>query len=307
MMKIAKIIALITTIICIGYAVCVGVAHWQIYDLPELLSDSDKLLGFIGAYMAIANAILLYATLSYQGRSFKQERFETTLFNLLDNHRKLVSSIHFNVETWDWTFSKQMSTIDESTLFSFALKEIHYLKKIIQCETFPQMTNWEFQENIAYVENQRDGVNDELSINELNNDRDGVIDSYELARRTTIYKIDINKWNVSKNRIVAENCRVEKVAYALFFQKWRKYYTPYFKSLTLIFKHISDENIGKVEKAKYKDYVTNQMTQDELDVIKLHRLYDDSFCKLIKQISMSKKWYIRFCECTKRKLCSNRK
>ena len=54
----------------------------------------------VGSCVAIANALLLYATLNSQNHGIenekeahRQERFETTFFNLLESQRKLTEEI----------------------------------------------------------------------------------------------------------------------------------------------------------------------------------------------------------------------
>ena len=59
-----------------------------------LASYGDALSG-IAAFVSI---LLLYKTLISQNRSFKQERFEITFFNLLDQRQKVVDSLSFRCE-----------------------------------------------------------------------------------------------------------------------------------------------------------------------------------------------------------------
>ena len=59
-----------------------------------LASYGDALSG-IAAFVSI---LLLYKTLISQNRSFKQERFEITFFNLLDQRQKAVDSLSFRCE-----------------------------------------------------------------------------------------------------------------------------------------------------------------------------------------------------------------
>ena len=47
----------------------------------------------ISGIAALFNALLLYLTLKRQDRSFNQERFETTFFNLLESHKKITEEI----------------------------------------------------------------------------------------------------------------------------------------------------------------------------------------------------------------------
>ena len=299
-MKIAKTIAIVAVVMSLLLVFCVGIAQWHLIDLPSPLNCTSDLFGFIGALMAIANALFLYATLSYQGRSFRQERFETTFFNLLENHRKLVKSISFKVETLDSLYNNKSIIIDDNNLFSFALNEVCFLKRLLQKQDYPILSYWDFQGDIASVENKHDGLNDIISIEDWKREKEAVIEEYELSRRALLYNIDNDKWNDIKLKIEKEKCKLEKAAYTIFYQKRERHFAPYFKSLSLIFMHISDEkSIGRKKKAIYKKYVVDQMTQDEQDVIKLHCLYDDSFYEQIKRLKVREPLSQLVCSCTK--------
>ena len=73
-----------------------GGTIWYIKGFSYLLSYGNFVGGVIACLIAIANAILLYSTLMQQKGdierqkvSFKQERFETTFFNLWNIIREL--------------------------------------------------------------------------------------------------------------------------------------------------------------------------------------------------------------------------
>ena len=51
--------------------------------------DKGSWGNMISGIAALFNALLLYLTLKRQDRSFNQERFETTFFNLLESHKKI--------------------------------------------------------------------------------------------------------------------------------------------------------------------------------------------------------------------------
>ena len=70
----AIVIAVLILCVILGYVFITSLNNW----------DGSCYGSFISGVAAIANAILLYLTLRRQGRSFKQERFETTFFNLLN-------------------------------------------------------------------------------------------------------------------------------------------------------------------------------------------------------------------------------
>lgn len=61
-------------------------------------TDSPILSDALSGIAAFVSILLLYKTLISQNRSFKQERFEITFFNLLDQRQKVVDSLSFRCE-----------------------------------------------------------------------------------------------------------------------------------------------------------------------------------------------------------------
>ena len=60
----------------------------------------------VAAIASLLNAVLLFITLNHQDRSFEQERFETTFFNLLELRRKIVDNFHLFYWRWDYVEHK---------------------------------------------------------------------------------------------------------------------------------------------------------------------------------------------------------
>ena len=55
----------------------------------------------------MVSGVLLYVTLGIQNRSFKQERFEITFYNLLDQRRIIIESVFFKCEDLNGALFKQ--------------------------------------------------------------------------------------------------------------------------------------------------------------------------------------------------------
>lgn len=285
-----KIVAFVSLFLSVVLIVYICLNSWKevfngVFFLPETHKKIDA-LGIVGALMAIANALLLYMTLSFQGRSFRQERFETTLFSLLDNHRKLVNTINFKSERWNWDFQRCYSTIEGYGVFDFAIIEINYIRRLILESTFPKMDDALFQESIADIENKKDESCTDEYLDRLNKDKNVIIYQYELYRHSIIYKVNEDKWNICKFYANNDKKVILKYAYAIFYEKMKLHYDVYFNSLSLMLMHIGkSRELSREEKVIYKDYITKQITKNEREMIKLHCLYDSAFQKQLRSVS----------------------
>lgn len=284
-LKFSNTIAIIAVLLSIVLVVCICINHWKIAAMSDSMNDNNNLFPIVTALMAIANALLLYSTLMSQSKLNTRERYENVLFHLLDNHEKLVSRTNFDTETLDEYYNKVKSKIDEEHFFSYAIREVVWIKDVLEFSSYPNLSDDDFQNCLSDIENRKDGISDAISIDNLNSDKDALISYYEMSRRTKTYNIDLNKWNVTRLSIEQKE-KLEKNAYAFFFQKWKRFYEPYFRSLSLILSHIdSNENLNKKAKSFYKDFVVKQMTANELSLIKLHCLYDSDFYAQIQSVS----------------------
>lgn len=284
-LRISNVIAIIALLLSIVLVVCICINHWNLVGLSESMNNNENLYPIVSALMAIANALLLYSTIMSQGLLNKRDRYENILFHLLENHEKLVNRTFFGIETLDDNYNKVKSKIDEEHLFSYAIREVVWIKDVIKYSSYPDLSDDDFQVYLADVENRKEGLSDAISVADLNTEKNELISFYEMSRRTEIYNIDFNKWNVTRSS-VGQKEKIEKIAYAFFFQKWKRFYEPYFRSLSLILMHIdSNDSLNRKEKTFYKDYVVKQMTTNELSLIKLHCLYDSGFYAQIKRVS----------------------
>ncbi len=93
--NILLIILLLASFIGIFVIICLGLSEKK---------DVSFWLSCVSVFVAITNAILLFITLksqvegtNNQKQAFEQERFKTTFFNLLDNHRNLTEKLSVSV------------------------------------------------------------------------------------------------------------------------------------------------------------------------------------------------------------------
>lgn len=92
--KTVMVLSLILIVFCLLVIIAIGLGFLKVFYYVI----TTEVLTYASVMMATANALLLFATLSYQNRIYRHERFEETLFNLLDNHRKIKNDIQIVVD-----------------------------------------------------------------------------------------------------------------------------------------------------------------------------------------------------------------
>jgi hypothetical protein len=90
-------LSIILIVFCLFIIIAIGLGFIEVL----YYINTTEVLTYASVMMATANALLLFATLSYQNRIFRNERFEETLFNLLDNHRKIKEYIQIDISDVD--------------------------------------------------------------------------------------------------------------------------------------------------------------------------------------------------------------
>ena len=254
---------------------------WYHSCISEYVSTWNALTGLINCLAAVANAGLLYATLAYQGKSFRKERFETTLFNIIENHRNFVNGIKFKAYTYDHNGNSNLEDINCENLFIFSHKEINEIVKILQANQYPNLSEGDYQNKLNEISNQKESAGDAITMEELNEKENFFRSLFELSWRCKNYKICEEKWKRIKEDLHLV-CKEDekKIAYKIFFEKWKLHYRPYIRSLKLILLHIYNSENPREEKIRYFKYVTSQMTNFEQFFIKCHCTYDEEFRRM---------------------------
>ena len=232
-------LSLILIVVCLFIIICVGIGFWEV----SYYANTTEVLSSASVIMATANALLLYATLSYQGRSFRQERFELTLFDLLDNHRRIKEYIQIDISDVD---SCESETISNNNIFLYACQELRIINDILRESEYPKCI---------------------------------------LLQYGNRYNLTEVKWNDLSKRIGSGKKKAE-IIFSVFYEKWRDYYEPFIRSLSIIVSHIANNNdIDQSEKERYKGYLTAQMSQHEYIIMIFYYFYDSDFHKQLDAIS----------------------
>lgn len=225
---------------------------------------------FISSLVAIANSILLYLTLSSQNTGIRnekdahrQERFETTFFNLLNHQRQLTDEINVATFLFDDNCNIIPLKLCGRSFFSFAIAELHNItitlesnsrRKYDENETTNRIMAFEDKWN-RIEQKKNDPIEKQKEWNEI----------YHATKKeyyNLIYNIseeDCENYNSDTN-----------IPYKLFYKKWYSYYEHYIRSLYNNMSFIDTDSVFVEGKVKYWGIIQSQMTQAELDFIKIH-------------------------------------
>lgn len=263
MESITKWLAVCFSAICIPIAVYVG---WQ-YAFSTCLNERGLLISCASCLMAVANALLLYSTLASQRNLNKQERFEMTLFGLLDNHRHLLNSITFQFHVKNIYMNDVTEEVKDSNLFDFAFREINLLKQVFKETKCPSFTDDDIQKEMETIGHLKD--RDKEAVLDAINREKALAHTYSLSQRCLTYGISDEVWEMVHNGELL----IDEITYALFIKKWKHEYSPYFRSLLLMFDHIRNSPFKLKDKIRYRNYIIHQMSDHELMFTKRHYQY----------------------------------
>jgi hypothetical protein len=124
-------LSVILIVFCLFIIIAIGLGFIEVL----YYINTTEVLTYASVMMATANALLLFATLSYQNRIFRNERFEETLFNLLDNHRKIKEYIQIDISDVD---SCESEIISNNDIFLYACQELHNIHDILRKNEYPK-------------------------------------------------------------------------------------------------------------------------------------------------------------------------
>jgi len=286
MEKTSKIIAV--TLCTVSLFLFIYIAFTHIDDFANFNFGGAKIsLLLINAMMVTANALLLFSTLQYQGRSFKLERFDSNFFKLLEYFRQLIANISFEVELINEDYCIEKIRVRDGFLFKFANNEIITLEKYFSKDTYSHPLCDDYEKGIEAIEEEYSSPDKEIFQNEKKTKIVNYVNSCRLDFVTNIYRISEQEWNALKKKIVTGDLSCTDLAFTTFLNKWGYYYHPYLQSLRVVLSHIqSCTLIKRKEKNRYKEYVISQMSQDEKDFVKRYYYNNKEFKALANSISI---------------------
>lgn len=245
---------------------------------------------YVLCVISLLNAILLYITLSYQNKSFQIERFETSFFNLLENHRKIADEMV--IDTQMLKFSDK----DDNNLYTFRYKGrfcfffVHYdtywIKKTIMSKrdfgfyNYDEIKNSEFAIDYLFDNPQK---NPEIDYQR--------IEAEQKLHLECMYKLINTKYHitqVTRNSIEKQQDNVDKQSFLLFWNRWSSCYELYIRSLRQIFLHVISHKNRKKERQKYVDYILSQMSRQEIQFVVRLGQFDQSFGSILNECSISR-------------------
>lgn len=243
---------------------------------------------FIGSSIAIANALLLYATLKSQNDSIfntkeahRQDRFETTFFNLISLQRRLTDEMIANYEDIDQHGNILKKEAKGKLFFSFAMNEIKHISDSLKSHIF-----------LLY--NDRDIIieNEELEKKLVGEDTNGVLSKHgENMLRDFLDRARIRLYNRTysiSNEDRQQYSSNHNYAYTLFEEKWHPFFEQYINNLYCILQHICEEKyLTEEDIQKYTNIVQAQMSRDELLFVKKHGQSFPVFSKMLDKTHLT--------------------
>lgn len=190
---------------------------------------------FIGSCIAIANALLLYATLKSHNSSFERERFENNFYKMLDVHQGLTNQICLGQNSnicgrifFDF-FSHEMKAIKNS------LSSNHYLGTYNQDNVDKEFMAIEYQYESKLSSNDMDAESWRKEM------EDKTQKEHTIRLTNTRYSITETEWKKYKDATINN-----EIAYPFFYNKWYSIYEHYIRSVIYVLTYINENaNLNK--------------------------------------------------------------
>lgn len=242
---------------------------------------------FIDSCIAIANALLLYATLRSQNESIvntkeahRQERFETTFFKLLEYQRRLVDEMAIS-----YKYVNKRGNISENEalrrqVFSFANSELQHITMALESSISAKYDEELPMQEVLDIETEYDTPYP-IELEKQRFERiEGFRNTLRIKLCNSIYDIgDEDRRNYSHD---------DKIAYVLFNKEWGIYFERYTTSLYFLLQYVSDEYCSKRKVLqKYIFIVQSQMNRDELSFVDVHAQSFPAFREILDKTHLT--------------------
>ena len=227
----------------------------------------DILSGVAAAF----SGILLYATLVSQNRSFKQERFEITFYNLLNQRTKALKSVWFKCEDLEGVLFKQ-KVYQGELAFAMAWRDIGYMIKSLSKSKFIGMMDdqYMFGKLESYL----------AAFDVTGQDEEAVENCY-CKRVNYRYNLSLKNYESMKENVAekvwCKSCYELLVAHKTFVSE------RYFRFLDVILSLLEE-----VKEEKYCKTLLAQMSKEELQILNCQALVDEVFHKRLVDAGIDK-------------------
>lgn len=236
-------------------------------------------LAWITSFIAIANALLLFATLWSQRDSIKNskiERFEITFFNLLRAHLQYRDEIsadrpYFSAETMSRLEHRE---VKGKQFFSMAVDDIYQIYENLQNKFYRIYSGEE-----VFIREKEYEVN-VLKTDYLNECPKGKRMREDEAKALINYIYNIQKEDIEKYP------KETGLDFKIFERKMKGYYEQYERSLINILRYINDSGL---DVDKYTDILYSQMSMDEYKFINYLVIFNKHLLALSLDTNLSSK------------------
>lgn len=245
--------------------------------------------GLVICMISIANAILLYLTLTQQqneqenqGQCFKQERFEITFFNLLSRHEQITNQISYSKSVYELK-DQTMQTYTGRNYFKYTNNRLDLINASLDSKKYID------EELSTYVEAHIEKLKEEIGMIPFGASYDSKIED-EIRKNKRICDIDsVNRefgitkeiWNQCQ-QLSEEEKRIRSIQ--ILDNKMHGVYEHYLRSLLCIKDYIEDYDQDKCMYVKYWKFVTTQMDDSEQKFIAEYALIDNRY-EMYKKIN----------------------
>jgi len=226
---------------------------------------------YLGTCVAIANALLLYATLNSQNHGIRNEkdahrleRFETTFFNLLESQRKLTEEITVDCEFIDEDARVSMQRIKGRLFFVFATKELQIITESLETKINKKYFESDTLDSIQAFDNKWEKKDPEnVMEGKKQKEWKKIIKNTQIEYCNLIY--DISEDDRQRHLLNKD------ISYTLFKKQWYGCYEHYIRNLYYILKYVSEaKHLDEEAKQKYITFVQSQMSRHELTLVEVH-------------------------------------
>ena len=224
----------------------------------------EKYGNVVAGFATLACVYFLYITLNHQDCSFKQERFEITFFNLLENRKNIVEGVWLKCEDLEGTTFK-LKTYSGEEVWKRACRELMCIK-----DSFSKS---------KYLGK----MDDNLMFKEISDALDCPIDlidnavKYCCCKRAN-YTYNINADDYMKVRQSRNKTAKMRLYYEFFVQHKFFYNESYLRFMRMLFSWLEYQ-----KEDKYARILFAQMPKYELQLLYCQSLIDDDFHKCLVQ------------------------
>lgn len=224
----------------------------------------------VAGVASLVSICLLYFTLNHQDRSFDQERFEITFFNLLEQKAKVVKELTFRCEVLHGFDFEGETYVGESCFEAICLQLLYIKDSFLSPNYLGMMGDETVQQELE---------------SELRTPPELLPHALKYCnckRANFTYKITKGIYEETKKRDSSEDDQLKR-NYELFLARYPFPFDRYSRLLILIL-----DLLGERKEGKYGKILLAQMSKYELQFLFCHFLHDAVFHQHLVQAGMDK-------------------